>query len=162
MGFINDSVDLVKSSREWKKEYELKHDTDLYIHRITDLNNKLCEENEKLKKEIELLKNKKFKLTYEQHQLCENILIDEDLTYNQALSIFYRYKDETGEDEEDEDHYDHYRGVLEVEQLIVEGYLKQDCSENLKLTSKGKNEIIKLINELGSTYTHTWKKSRIE
>lgn len=45
MGVISEGFDLIKKSKEWKDEYEKKHDTNLYIFRITDLNNKLCEEN---------------------------------------------------------------------------------------------------------------------
>lgn len=72
MGVISEGFDLIKKSKEWKDEYEKKHDTNLYIFRITDLNNKLCEENKQLKAKIKELENPEFVL----NQIHKEILLE--------------------------------------------------------------------------------------
>lgn len=88
MSIIGEGVDLIKAAKEWKEEYDKKHDADLYIHRITDLNNKLCHENEKLKEKILELENGKLVLNDVHYKVLKLILdncADDYVFYESAI-----------------------------------------------------------------------------
>lgn len=88
MSILSGGLDMVKSSKEWKDEYEKKHDTALYIFRITDLNNKLCEENAVLRRRIEELENPDFVLHDEHIEILKYIYENgEEISDAQASEI---------------------------------------------------------------------------
>ena len=88
MSILSGGLDMVKASKEWKDEYEKKHDTALYIFRITDLNNKLCEENAELRRRIEELENPDFVLHDEHIEILKYIYENgEEISDAQASEI---------------------------------------------------------------------------
>ncbi len=88
MSLIGEGVDFIKASKEWKEEYEKKHNTELYIFRITELNTKLCEENKELKEKIAELMHPKIDISRKHAEILKFIKIHKKTTKKQILQNF--------------------------------------------------------------------------
>lgn len=154
---MSECINLVKASREWKDEYNLKNDKDLYIHRLTDLNDKLCKYVEELEEKINTLS--KPGLNSKQISICENMLIEGPMTLDAILFSFY--SNELKEDETNFD-YDRYNAALDIEELISMGYVEtyvedekdRPKKEYLEITrnSKKRLKLINIVRTNGRTY----------
>lgn len=89
MSIVGEGIDLIKISKEWKEEFEKKHNTDDYIFRITDLNNQLCEENCKLHEIIDNLDKNKLAIE-DEHKEMLNYLYKNKIMNDTLLNNFIK------------------------------------------------------------------------